>query len=261
MDSLYYEVLKALMIDGRTPKRRIASQIRVDPSSVEVRFRKMIYEGVIRRFALYVDSSSLGLERVFASFKGLPESEVRKVESVVAYFTCAEGNTLLEITGRNRNENMRILKSLGEPLKVWVQPPSPNPLPTIDKAILARLSKDPRAKEFELAESLKVSARTIRRHLKHLKSKGIMRIVPILDLSKAQGVMFTVHYRQPEVEKVVPDKPIWQTTKEDWKVMNYFVRDLSEVRKVSEAVMSVDSKASINIETSYDIKVPIWALR
>jgi len=33
------------------------------------------------------------------------------------------------------------------------------------------------------------------------------------------------------------------------------------VRKVSEAVMSVDSEASINIKTSYDIKVPIWALR
>ncbi|WP_158613806.1 winged helix-turn-helix transcriptional regulator [Sulfodiicoccus acidiphilus] len=261
MDSLYYDILRYLMEDGRTPKRRIASMLNVDPSSVEVRFKKMMEEEIIKRFALYVDYSALGLERAFASFKGLPEERIKELNGVVAYFTCAEGNTVMEVVARRRDELMETIKVAGQPWKVWIQPPSPSPLPSIDKYLLKVLAEDPRAKEFKVAEALKVSARTVRRHLRHLKTKGVMRVIPIVDLRKVQGIMFSVHTKAAdEVKKVVRARPLWETSKGETVTMNYFVKDVAEVRKVSEQVVKLDPDATVTIKTSYDVKTPSWAL-
>ncbi len=128
LDSTDLRIMKLLSRDSRTPYKRIASAVGIMPSAVKDRVNKMVSNGAIRSFVLFVNPVILGYEKECILIlrdvdKTIKEQDllnkVNLLGDVLAYILSLEGTSNFILSVKNRAlDKIAILSELLRPSKV-----------------------------------------------------------------------------------------------------------------------------------------------
>ncbi|WP_338604158.1 winged helix-turn-helix transcriptional regulator [Sulfolobus tengchongensis] len=253
MDSVDKGILKILLKDARTPQRRIAMMLGISPPAVSYRMEKL-FGDVIKRFTLYVNPNFLGRYHAYVAFSNLNEWD----GDYIAKIECLEDVNIYEIDAKNRIEIEekvnKMSEKLGEPKMLYIPSQMPYSPSKFDMKIISILKEKPLIKPIELAEELGVSSKTIRRHLRYLYSKRFIRLIPIIDLNKAEISIFAIFTSKVEDARKFFSKYTF-TEIEDEKA-GIFVNVVDSIDEAKDLSLKFkreyDKDAEIMITTKYE---------
>src|SRR5437867_11168258 len=128
LDITNLRIMKLLSRDSRTPYRNIASAVGIMPSAAKARINKMVSNGAIRSFVLFVNPVILGYEKECILIlryvdKTIKEQDILNKVSllgdVLVYILSLEGtaNFILSVKDRAQDK-IGILTDLLKPSKV-----------------------------------------------------------------------------------------------------------------------------------------------
>jgi DNA-binding Lrp family transcriptional regulator len=253
MDSIDKGILKILLKDARMPQRRIALLLGISPPAVSYRMERL-FGDVIKRFVLYINPNFLGRYHAYVSFSNIHEwngDYISKIE-------CLEDINVYEIDAKNRIEIEdkinKMTERLGEPRMVYIPNQMPYSPSKFDLKLISILKEKPLLKPIELAEELGVSSKTIRRHLRYLFNKNFIRLIPIIDLNKAELVIFAVFTSQTESAKKIFSKYLFKEVEDERAGIYVNVVDsMDEARDIIlKFKREYDNNAEVMIVTRYE---------
>jgi DNA-binding Lrp family transcriptional regulator len=79
MDEIDRRLIYYLLKDGRISQNRLAKLLNISSPSLNVRFRKLIEEGIIRSFKLFVNPNIYGKYFMYVAFPNLKDIEDDRV--------------------------------------------------------------------------------------------------------------------------------------------------------------------------------------
>jgi DNA-binding Lrp family transcriptional regulator len=255
MDASDKKIIYYLLKDGRTPQRKIASSIGISAQALNYRMTKLMDDGILKRFVLRVHPNFYGKRNGFAAFIG----DGKYTGDVVSKFHCLEKINLYEFDGQGLDEvESKIdsaVKVLGEPIMKYI-PPSRNlgiNVGDLDKSILEILRKDPRIKLSDIAQDLGVPYMTAKRRLDLMKSKGLASVVPLVDLSKGDIVIFSIFSRKFSIlNPVLEDYSLFVISDEENGIFVCYSDNLSNAKGAINRVRDIDSEAEVMIIYEYE---------
>ncbi len=248
--------LERLLSDGRTSLRRIALDIGMSPSLAAYKFKVFLREGVIRRFATYVDPAWLGYSKAY-----LVVEPGASLGDYVALFRCIEGYDIYELPLGGPEDLGRLLPRLGgASIKVLMLSERYRTVGKLDRAILRVLSRNPRASISQIAGELDVPYATIARRLRRLSSNRVFRIIPIIDLEKSGISLLSVYTRKKRevVESLgsLSSRIVWDFGPQNEGLVTLFAYTKMEARKIAEVIKARDPESMVTIKYEYDFKSP-----
>ncbi|QXJ31366.1 winged helix-turn-helix transcriptional regulator [Saccharolobus shibatae] len=253
MDSIDKGILKILLKDARTPQRRIAMMLGISPPAVSYRMEKL-FGDIIKRFTLYVNPNFLGRYHGYVAFNNLYDWD----GDYIAKIECLEETNIYEIDSKSRfelDEKIRKMsEKLGEPKMIYIPNQMPYSPSKFDLKVVGILKEKPLIKPIELAEELGVSSKTIRRHLRYLYSKKFIRLIPIIDLNRAEISIFAVFTSKVEDGKKFFVKYAFTEIEDDKTgIFVNVVDSMDEARDLAlKFKREYDKDAEIMITTKYE---------
>lgn len=255
MDASDKKIIYYLLKDGRTPQRKIASSIGISAQALNYRMSKLIDGGILRKFVLRVHPNFYGRRNGFAAFIG----DGKYSGDVVSKFHCLEKINLYEFDGNSLEEvESKIegaMKVLGEPIMKYI-PPARNPginVGTLDTKILDILRKDPRIKLSEMAQELGVPYMTAKRRLDLMKSRGLASVVPLVDLSKGDIVIFSIFSTKFSIlNPVLADYSLFVISDEENGIFVCYSDNLSIAKGAITRVREIDPEVEVMIIYEYE---------
>ncbi|MCI2413713.1 MAG: winged helix-turn-helix transcriptional regulator [Candidatus Aramenus sp.] len=253
MDEINRKILLMLLRDYNTSQRRIAKELNLSPPAVNYRIDRLISEGVIKKVSLYVNPNFYGKYHGYVSFSNVNSWE----GEYVSKFTCLEKLTVYEIEGSSLQQLedtiSKMKEKLGESKMVYVPTQFPYKPSTFDVKLVSMLKENPTMDSLELAERMKVSSKTVRRHLRYLQSKGLLRLVPIVDVAKAGIVMFGIFTKSVEVTRKVLSPVMFREISDDKAgIFVSIAKDFEETKLYVDKVRKFDPDADVMITYSYE---------
>ncbi|QKR00605.1 winged helix-turn-helix transcriptional regulator [Metallosphaera tengchongensis] len=254
MDDVNKKIVLYLMKDYRYSQRKIAKELNISPPAVNYRVERMTKEGIIKKVSLYVNPNFYGKYHGYASFsnrkewKGEYVFKVKCIEDVNVYEI--EGDTLEDIKGKINEMS----SALGEPRMVYIPEQHPYSPSSFDLRLLSVLKENPVMTPVEISERMKVSSKTVRRHLRYLYKKEFIRLVPIVDINKSNVVMYAVFTKNVEVAKKFFENVNFREISD--KNGGIFVNIGNSIQEVSDKVKKFreyDPDADLMIAESYDV--------
>ncbi len=255
MDASDKKIIYYLLKDGRTPQRKIASSIGISAQALNYRMTKLIDDGILKKFVLRVHPNFYGKRNGFAAFIG----DGKYNGDVVSKFHCLEKINLYEFDGQGLDEVESKIENavrvLGEPIMKYI-PPQRNPginVGDLDKNILEILRKDPRIKLSDIAQDLGVPYMTAKRRLDLMKSKGMASVVPLVDLSRGDIVIFSIFSRKFSIlNPVLEDYSLFVISDEENGIFVCYSDNLSNAKGAITRVRDIDSEAEVMIIYEYE---------
>jgi DNA-binding Lrp family transcriptional regulator len=255
MDASDKKIIYYLLKDGRTPQRKIASSIGISAQALNYRMTKLIDDGILKKFVLRVHPNFYGKRNGFAAFIG----DGKYNGDVVSKFHCLEKINLYEFDGQGLDEVESKIENavrvLGEPIMKYI-PPQRNPginVGDLDKNILEILRKDPRIKLSDIAQGLGVPYMTAKRRLDLMKSKGMASVVPLVDLSRGDIVIFSIFSRKFSIlNPVLEDYSLFVISDEENGIFVCYSDNLSNAKGAITRVRDIDSEAEVMIIYEYE---------
>jgi len=207
-DDLDIHIIRALASptsfqwDVRISFATVAKGLAIDEETVRNRLRHMNEVGFLQGWQLILNPSLLGREAAIVELRvGASESK----PEVISRLRLLEGVTLIDnfygskLAVQTLYENaatlarqVRLIASLcGWPRPVsWKLgfPPCELTPTTTDWRIIQALRQNARGRLSDVSRSLRISTRTVKRHLKHLVEGNAFYLDPVLDLGKVGGV-------------------------------------------------------------------------
>lgn len=233
MDDLDKKLILQLFLNPRAGVRELSTRLKASRSTIHYRFKRLIRNGVIKGFSLYVNPSSLGFSHSFIIYKGnytLPNSVIN--------FKCIEGFTISEIFYKDYLSLTEI-----NPIRVFpVKGAIPYFLSKFDLSLIKELSKNP-FNVRELAFKLKRSVKSIRRHIDFLERNGIVKVLPIIDLEKIDLLFYAVLSEEPVS---VPNE-IWRISD------NVKIAIASNIEEIKRNTESIKERSLIAIKSEYHV--------
>lgn len=255
MDASDKKILYYLLKDGRTPQRKIASNIGISPQALNYRMAKLIEDGILKRFVLRVHPNFYGKRNGFAAFIG----DGKYDGDVVSKFHCLEKINLYEFDGQGLDEvESKIdnaVKVLGEPIMKYIPQPrnSGINMSDLDRSILEILKKDPRIKLSDIAQEIDVPYMTAKRRLDLMKSRGLVSVVPLVDLSRGDIVIFSIFSRKFSILKpLLEDYSLFVVSDEENGIFVCYSDNLSNAKGAITRVRDIDSEAEVMIIYEYE---------
>jgi DNA-binding Lrp family transcriptional regulator len=192
MDEINRKIVLFLLRDFNYSQRKIAKDLNISPPAVNYRVERMTREGLIRKVSLYVNPNFYGKYHGYVSFKNTKDWH----GEYVSKFECLEEVNIYEIEAESveglKSKISQMAEELGEPQMIYVPEQTPYKASTFDLKLLSALKEQPRMTPVELSERLRVSSKTVRRHLRYLYRRGFIRLVPVIDIDKAGVTMYAV---------------------------------------------------------------------
>ena len=122
----------------------------------------------------------------------------------------------------------------------------------IDDAIIRYISRDPKISLREIAKSLGFSRKTIVRRVKRLINGNIVKLIPIIDLSKSGLIMFSAISRS--VERFIDDvrdSIVWDFTVNNTGMIIMISRSLDDAKEIIDLIRDKDRDSMISLKYRY----------
>ncbi|MEM3947762.1 MAG: winged helix-turn-helix transcriptional regulator [Metallosphaera sp.] len=254
MDEVNKKIIFYLMKDFRYSQRKIAKELNISPPAVNYRVERMTKDKIIKRVALYVNPNFYGKYHGYVSFPNVKEWKGEYVFKV----NCIEHLNVYEVEA----DSMEALKSkindmiadLGEPEMIYFPEQTPYNPSIFDMKLLSVLKENPTMTPVELSERLKVSSKTVRRHLRYLYKKEFIRLVPIVDINSSGIIMYAVFTKKVEIAKKFFQSTMFREVSD--KDAGVFVNVGNSIQEVSDKIKKFrefDPEAQLMIAESYDV--------
>ncbi|QKR00577.1 winged helix-turn-helix transcriptional regulator [Metallosphaera tengchongensis] len=201
MDETDRKILYSLFRDGRVSQRKLAEELNLTPPALNYRFKKLEEDGILKGYRVFITPSFVSKYYGFVAFINQRDFDS---DWIFLKFKCVEWLNVYGVIGSSlRDLDDKIDKmsaALGEARLKYVPEQSLEPLKPLDLRILAELSKNPRATESEIGSKLGMPSKTVAKRLRILAKRGVYSVFPVLDVSKAGLVMFSMFSR--EIRKI-----------------------------------------------------------
>ncbi|AOL16646.1 AsnC family transcriptional regulator [Sulfolobus sp. A20] len=256
MDIVDKRILYYLLKDGRISQRRIASLLNLTPASLNYRFKKLMDSGILRGFKLYINPNFLGKYNLYIAFKNYNDIDA---DWISFKLKCLEWLNVYGIYASNHDELKDKItfmsKELGEPVLSYFPVQSIFRPSNIDKMIIEVLKKDPRLPSSEIAKSLNISSKIIEKHIRYLRHKGLILVIPDIDLGKTDIVIFSMFSKNiDEITVVLQECKLWQFTDGYAGITVCYSDNMERARKIIAAARQIDKSADVMIIYDYLFK-------
>ncbi len=271
-----------LQWDVRISYAHVAAGLDIDEETVRNRLKRMNEVGFLQGWQLILNPSLLGRE---AAMVELGVSDPESKPNLISRLRLLEGVTLIDdfygskLAVQTLYENaatlerqVQLFASLcGCPTPVWWKlgfPPCELTPTRTDWRIIQALRRNGRGKLSDVARSLRLSTRTVKRHLKHLVEGNAFYLDPVLDLGKVGGVRCRLWVVCAASKKETVDKMILSrlqriisthTAPEEYSLFVAHLSNMSEVQEISQWVRKLDGVKEVrsNIDVEH-IHVQEW---
>jgi DNA-binding Lrp family transcriptional regulator len=255
MDWTDKNIIQLLLKDGRIPQKRIADELKISPQALKYRFNKLIDDGIIKKFVLHVNPEFYGNTQGFAAF--ITDHDYN--DDIFSRFRCLEDISIFGFHGNDKNELERILKKaydkLGPPIMNYTPPASAKLINVsdLDRKVIEALRVDPRISVASLAKKLNISSSSAKKRIERLKEKRIASVIPILDLSKTDAVIFLIFSNKPEsIMPAIERSLIFQISDSTAGIAVCFSESLDAAKKLIVNARKMDEKSRVMVVYDYD---------
>ncbi len=250
MDETDRQIIFNLFKDGRISQSKLAKLIGITPASLNVRFKKLMEDGIIRGFKVFVNPNYLNKYFAYYAFPNV--SNVFS-EGMFVRFNCLERFNVYGFHGDSIEEIRRIAlnvsKDLGKPLMEYIPRQTPVKPKKYDLLLLSALAENPRAQPNELAERLKMKASKLRKMVTALKG---FAVIPEVDLIKADSILLGTFTRNlEEVRRVAGKFSVISIEGSEGGVEISFVGSLKNAKTIADTVKGLDREAEVMLVHDY----------
>lgn len=255
MDSVDKKIILSLFKDGRISQRRIAEEVKLSATSLNYRFNKLIEDGIIKSFTLYINPNFYGKYVGRVSFKNTRNFDANFVNVKVKNL---EESNVYEIEGNSigdlQDKISYMSKELGMYEMVYVPNQNPDKPSGVDIEIVKTLITNPRLDVGEISKEINIPSKTILRRLNVLLNRNYIRVIPIVDLAKSDIVVFAVF--SPIVNKMEHLKQceFLRFTDGDRGIVVCSVENIKTAENYVYEVKQKDPEAIVMIATEYEIR-------
>ncbi len=255
MDLVDKRIIQILLNDGRIPQKKIADELGISAQALKYRFDKLIQDGVIKKFVLHVTPEFFGKNQGFAAFRTDQDYE----NDIFSRFKCLEDIAIFGFQGNSQKDlddaMKRAYEKLGDPVMRYT-PPSRGQfirLSDTDVKLIDILRRDPRLSISSIAAELGISGASAKKRIERLREKRIASVIPILDLSKTDAVLFLLFSDNPsEIMPVILSSLIFQISDGKSGISVCFSDSLANAKMKINNVRKIDEKSEVMVVYDYD---------
>ena len=196
LDMIDLRIMKLLSRDSRTPYRNIASAVGITPSAAKERINKMVSNGAIRTFVLFVNPVIFGYEKECILIlrnvdKPIKERDILNKVSllgdILAYTLSLEGTANFIFAVKDRaQDKIGILTDLLKPSQVDSifarYTPVAMRIYNSDLKIMKCLLPDPRMMVEDIARATSLSPKTVARRLEKMRENHVLQFSIVTNL-------------------------------------------------------------------------------
>ena len=196
LDIIDLRIMKLLSRDSRTPYRNIASAVGIMPSAAKERINKMVSNGAIRTFVLFVNPVIFGYEKECILIlrnveKPIKERDILNKVSllgdILAYTLSLEGTANFIFAVKDRaQDKIGILTDLLKPSQVESifarYTPVTMRIYNSDLKIMKCLLPDPRMMIEDIARATSLSPKTVARRLEKMRENHVLQFSIVTNL-------------------------------------------------------------------------------
>lgn len=242
-----------LLKNGRTSIREISRRIGISHTTVLYYFKKLSDEGVIGPFYLYVNPNLLGFYHSFVVFKG----DVNYVSEVVASkFSCIEGYTIYELLGKSIDEIDELIEKIGEPQMIMkINDDMPRRVNPIVLKMINLLLENPRIDFSELGKQIDLSTTSVKKKYLALEKRGMIKVIPKVDFSRAGITMFSVfsNHEKSEIEQALKDYSILTVKDGERSLYLGVTLDINVAAKLASFLRTIDRDVVFSLKHDFMI--------
>jgi hypothetical protein len=116
------------------------------------------------------------------------------------------------------------------------------------------LVSSPEKRAYEIAEMMKISAKTVNRHIRYLIHKSLIRVFPVIDLTKSDIVFFSIFSEKVnELEGILSPFMVWEIRDSRAGIFNCIAENLEKAKKIIDAAREKDKEAGVMLVYGYII--------
>ncbi|HUR67818.1 MAG TPA: AsnC family transcriptional regulator [Candidatus Thermoplasmatota archaeon] len=214
MDDLDVRILRAMGVRpyGRTARgadalssARLAEQVGVTDDTVRARVARMESAGLIAGYRLAPNLHQMGLTGTgyyFDPVDGEPAKLARAIvdagiPGIMEVHAFLGRGLCVELAYATDKDRLSTLDAIGRVVgsappvtfHAWTYPEVERTLSALDWRIVEAMRGNARRPLPEVADEISISAKTVKRRFERMAEEGSVLCVPLVDLSKAQGVL------------------------------------------------------------------------
>ena len=255
LDIVDKKIILTLLKGGRTSLREISEEVGMSTTAMYYRFNKLLEEKIIKSFSLYISPNFYYKYFGVVGFKTKKDIDADfldvKIESLDGIgFYEFEGSSVEELT-----EKLSYMSSvLGETEMFYVPEQIPLKPSGVDIEITKVLIKDPRMKAGQISRILGISPKSVKHRVRTLIDKNYIKIIPIIDLGKADIIIFGVYSNKISRLEFLQRCEFLSFADRDRGVILCGVYDLKEAEAYIKGVKQIDPSSYTMIITDYEIR-------
>ena len=253
MDELNRKILLMLLKDYNSSQRFIAKKLGISPPAVNYRIDKLLSDGIIRKISLYINPNFYGKYHGYVAFKNYKNWN----GEYIAKFECLERTTIYEIESKSIEDLKSKINSMSEELGtaeiIYIPTQYPYSPSNFDVKLVSIMKDDPKIESIQISEKMKVSSKTVRRHIRYLINKNFMRLIPVVDLNKAGISMFAIFTKNVEIaRKLFSEINFREISDNKAGIFVNIANDMEEIKRYTDKMREFDKEAELMVAYSYD---------
>ncbi|BCU67894.1 AsnC family transcriptional regulator [Sulfolobales archaeon HS-7] len=255
MDDIDRRIIFYLLKDGRTSQNKLAKLLNVSSPSINARFRRLLEEGIIRSFKLFVNPNVYGKYFAYVAFPNLRDIED---DRIFVKFRCLENFNVYGIEAESPFAVDSLIRDFsmvsGSPIMKYFPEQDLISANKNMARVLSILSENPRANVGEIGLRLNYKAEKIRRML--LKLKEIARIIPEVDLIKADVILLGIFTKKlEEIRSFTLDCSVITIDNRGGEGAEIcFTGGIKESKKTVDLVRRIDPLAQVMLVYDYSVR-------
>jgi DNA-binding Lrp family transcriptional regulator len=200
MDDIDLNIIRTLSENGRASYEVIAKSTGLTGNAVRNRVQKMMEKGVIDRFFLCVNPANLGYNIVIAIFEQGDNDdafeELKALDDTMFVVNALNGVGAAVFTFREENWDEKVRKIFSKVKSaslfsafLYQKPSVVTQMGKIDWDIAESLKDDVRKPVHDIANELRISAKTVKRHLDKLTEGGILQPMVLIQPMRMERII------------------------------------------------------------------------
>ncbi|TRM74727.1 transcriptional regulator [Sulfolobus sp. B1] len=253
MDETDREIIFNLLKNGRVSQNKLAKIVNLAPPSLNARFKRLIDEGIIRDFKVFINPNLINKYFAYYAFPNLREAHSDKI---FVKFNCLENFNVYGFLGNSINEIRETVRGIeaevGNPIMEYLPPQSPLKPKKLHLLLLRTLVENPRAEMGEIAHALNLKVSKVKRLMSELKG---VTIIPEVDLIKADSLLLGVFTKKvDEIRNITNRFSIITISGVLGGVDVSFVGSIRNAKEIVDKVRGVDPQAQVMLVYNYEIR-------
>ncbi|BCU67266.1 winged helix-turn-helix domain-containing protein [Sulfolobales archaeon HS-7] len=254
-DAIDKKILFHLLRDGRASQRAIAVKLALAPPVINYRYTKLRENNIIKGFSLKINPNIQGKYYGYIALK----NSIEFVDNYAFSVKCLEETNVYEIIADSLDDLKvkisSVTEKFGEPIMTYIPRQELRHLSKFDTEIIYILKEQPRIQVSEIAEKMKVSTKTVKRHLNYLESEGMIRVLPIIDLTRAGLIVFALFTRRNEKIREVLDRWMFVNIADDnYEIVVCATENMNSASRLIKEAKNIDNSSQVMIVEEYEVK-------